>query len=95
MLTLIFNPASASSSGGGLTLLFISIALTAVGGLLVFNVGGLASRSYEYNAGFTPWGSKLAARGKLPNPYKIVGWIFLVPGVGLLLLAAISLIAGS
>jgi hypothetical protein len=87
------SASSLSSRGGGLTLLFISLALILVGGVLVFDLGGFASKSHEYNTGFTPWGRRLAARDKIPSPYRIVGWVFLAPGVGLLILAVISLIS--
>jgi hypothetical protein len=60
--------------------------------LLVFDIGGVASKSYEY--GTTARGRRLLARTNLPKPHKIVGWGFFVPGVGLLLLAIVSLIAG-
>ena len=59
----------------------------------MLDAGRIASKSHEYNTGFTPWGRKLSAKTKLPSPQKVVGWVFLVPGVGLPLLAAISLIA--
>lgn len=89
----VVNAEAARSQGGALTLLFIAIVLTSVGAILVFNLRGFASKSYQSNTAFTPWGRRLAARDRFPNPYIMVGWAFFVPGVGLLLLATVSLIA--
>jgi hypothetical protein len=77
---------AASSKGGTWTLLWISIMMTAVGAILAFDIGGIASANHRNNTGRTPWGRKLQT-SKWPDANRIVGWIFLVPGAALLVLA--------
>jgi hypothetical protein len=82
-----------SLADGRLTLLIISLSMVVVGASLVYDIGGLASGSWNNNIQFTPWGRKFALRSRnLPSPYKIVGWIFLIPGACLLLLAIIAIL---
>jgi hypothetical protein len=80
-----------NSAGGALTLLVISLALAVVGALLAFDVGRLASRSHQNNRGFAPWGRRVGG-GSVLKPYVLTGWIFLLAGVPLLMLAVVSLI---
>jgi hypothetical protein len=76
-----------------LPLLFISLLLSAVGFALVFDIGRLASRSYKENTGFSSWSKRHEAFiSRLPNPFKVVGWIFFSTGLGLLLLIIIGAI---
>jgi hypothetical protein len=89
------NSATASSKGGGLTLLFISLALIAWGAFNVFDPGGFVAKSIASNTGVTPWGRKLSSMGKFPNIYKvnkIIGWVLIIAGVPLMLLSAVSLL---
>jgi hypothetical protein len=88
------NSASTTPLGDGkLTLLLLSLAMVAVGAVLAYDIGGIASRSHENNRGFTPWGRKTTTTFRnLPRPYKIVGWVFLIPGALLLLLAVIAIL---
>jgi len=77
-----------------LTLLLISLAIVALGIVLVFDVAGLTHKSRGFNRHFTPWGRRLATSGRnLPDPYKMVGWTFLIPGTCLLLLAVAAILA--
>jgi hypothetical protein len=71
--------------------LFISLALSGIGALLAFDIGGFASRNHANNGGFTPWGRRMA-RSSTFKPHLLVGWIFLIAGVQLLILAAVALI---
>jgi hypothetical protein len=82
-----------NSAGGAPTLLLISLALAVVGALLAFDVGRLASRSHQNNRDFAYWGRRVAG-GSALKPYLLVGWIFLLAGVPLLMLAVVSLIVG-
>jgi hypothetical protein len=71
----------------------ISLGMTAVGAFFAFDLGGISSKSHANNSNFTPWGRRLRESGWVfPNPYKVVGWIFFVPGVALLLLDIASLL---
>ncbi|HEU5421297.1 MAG TPA: hypothetical protein VFV41_26670 [Streptosporangiaceae bacterium] len=75
-------------------MLFISLALLAVGGVFAFDIGRFATKNSENNTGFTPWARRLAAAGlKFPNSGKLVGWIFLIAGAILLLLTAVLFLA--
>lgn len=71
------------------TPLVISIAMVLLGSLMAFDIGGYASKSAEYNTGFTPWGS--SGNRLYVNP-RIIGWLFLVVGVVMLLVSVIILI---
>lgn len=83
---------SVSSAGGPLTLLFISLVLTVIGVVVAFDVGGLSSRSYENNRGTSPWGRKHKTAATNVQPYVVLGWLFLIPGVALLLLSIVALL---
>jgi hypothetical protein len=72
-----------------LTLLWISALMTVIGGVLAFDVRGIATSLHEQNSGFTPWGKRLKAAGA-PNPGKVVGWVFFTIGAPLLLLSLIG-----
>jgi hypothetical protein len=82
---------SASSAGGPLTLLFISLVLTLIGVVVVFDIGGFASKSYESNRGTSPWGRRRKIVDTSVKPYVVFGWLFLIPGVALLLLSIVAL----
>ena len=76
------------------TLVLISLVMTTVGAVNLFDLGGIASRSHVNNSGFTRWGRSLRESGwNFPNPYKIIGFIFFIPGIVLLLLGIASLLA--
>ena len=91
------NSHPASSKGGGLTLLFISLTLIVWGAFNAFDPGGFVAKTTRNNTGFTDMGKKLISIGKFPNVYKmnkIVGWVFLIVGVPLMFLSVISLLVG-
>jgi hypothetical protein len=76
-----------------LTLLFISLVLSAVGFVLVFDIGQFASRSFKENTGSSPWSKKHKVfTSRLQNPFKVVAWIFFSTGLGLLLLVIVGVI---
>jgi hypothetical protein len=66
--------------------------MVSIGILMAFDIGGYASNSFKHNAGFTPWGKKWGWSHKLPSPYKIVGWAFILAGGPVLLLSIIALL---
>jgi hypothetical protein len=83
---------SVPSAGGPLTLLFISLVLTVIGVAVAFDVGGVASKNYENNRGASPWGRKHNTVATNVKPYAVFGWLFLIPGVALLLLSIVALL---
>lgn len=75
------------------TPLLISIVLIAMGALMAFDIGGIASTSARNNTGFTPWGRSYRERdwlrlpAWLPPLYKVIGWAFLLFGVPIFILS--------
>src|ERR1700722_9273439 len=78
------------------TPLLISTGLIAMGALMTFDIGGYASTSARNNTGFTPWcRSDLQPdwlHARLPQLYRVIGWIFLLFGVPIFLLSVAVLI---
>ncbi len=76
---------------GTSTALWIGAVLTGIGATLAFNVKGIAAALHKNNTEFTPWGRRLQT-SKWPNPARLVGWFFLIPGAVLL---SLTIIAGA
>ena len=67
-------------------LLILSLVFaTVIGGIMAFDIRGIATRQHKNNSEFTPWGKALHT-SQWPNPYRIVGWIFFLVGSFMLLL---------
>jgi hypothetical protein len=75
----------------GLTMLFLGLAMSVGGGVLAFDLRGLATKIQQNGSEFTPWGRKYHSSQFKPNPARVVGWGFFVIGV---LLLGEDLIAG-
>jgi hypothetical protein len=71
--------AEASAPPGTWAGFWTSLAATGLGAVLAFDVRGIATTLHKNNSEFTPWGKKLQT-SQWPNPARIVGWCFLVPG---------------
>lgn len=80
---------AATGSTGGIDhpvlLILAMVFMTALGGIMAFDVRGFATRQQQNNSEFTPWGKALHT-SQWPNPARIVGWIFFLFGSFMLLL---------
>jgi hypothetical protein len=84
------HSASSTRDHAALTLLLISLVLTLVGGFFAFDVLGVASSWEKQNSGVTAWGRRLREEWSIPNPFKMVGWIFFVFGAALLAILLVT-----
>jgi hypothetical protein len=66
---------------------FIMAVLVILGAVLAFDVRGISTRIREDSPLLFP-GSRWM-RDRLPNPARIVGWIFFVPGMLMMILLVV------
>jgi hypothetical protein len=66
---------------------FIMAVLVALGAVLAFDIGGISTRIRQDNQLSFPGSGWM--KGRLPNPARIVGWIFFIVGMLMVVLAIV------
>jgi hypothetical protein len=67
----------------------IGIILISLGCILALNIGNISAILHENSSGFTPWRQR-RERWRGPNPFRLVGFVFVIGGIAALVSAIVS-----